>query len=944
MEAPSFVGTRPSVARRKSQVFVEIPSRPETPNTAPSTYISRSLTPRSHVYVEVPPLSRGASATGRRLSMNGQMHNGSVEDPAVSGSSTTSSLKENTPLRPSRTNSSSTSLSSLTSGNLHSVPAKDVSRKDRLIEPNAVASSSGAVTNGGTSTKRKFVADEEELDAGQAMSIAEKVKMKKPRLSRQNAVEVVVPLKAKKNSTAGKSEASKPAEKKAAQPVKENPDDALLYPNGWFYCHQCEKKRGNEIRLQCTMKDANMNDGRCKVKYCKPCLRNRYDQEFEQLKANDGSELSNPEKAKHISGETYYFECFKCRDVCNCKRCRKRHGLPPLGKLEAKKEKKPTTDGEQAPKPKKKATPKAKVDASKPTATPQEVPAVKRKARAKPAPKPKPIPKPTWTKLHVPLSLPDLEARIFIREFVHRFDGTLQVSMTAVEELEEMIGDSLGGNDEWDDGPELVEWVSEACVKSIVIGLLEVLSGRASVLGAEDLVKAIKETVKAVRASGANLNRIWTSLSALRSSARKCDAGLHKGLVRYPDPLLPPSTTTYRSTRSGGAAESGVNVACSAQMVPVVAFLVNQAIESPAIREAIDLGITDVKDITQGAKEAVTKENARYKEEKEGQKNKSKEDVKVARNAHMQTLQDIELGQKLALSAYAPRFSPLGRDADGRAYYAMTPSASECEAAEKLVTGKGSGKVKLRGHRGGFGEDERREMKRWGWFLCVHGEKPVDAGKAKTKNEEDESVESDLTDDEADVWWGFWDPAEIRKLAGWLNVKHRLDVEEEDQQTKNEPQAGPSVKTDAKPNVSSSSSKPKPVNGAATGSGRGRPSTTATSSARSSIKGKSREMSPLSDLSSSSDNDSSSALSDIDDSDVDMEDAFAQYSSPTAGKSELRALVKGLTEYTEMLQWRIGRVAPAEDAQAHNNHVVGDSKGKEKEKIKPVPASRFYAQ
>ena len=23
-------------------------------------------------------------------------------------------------------------------------------------------------------------------------------------------------------------------------------DDAELYPNGWFYCHQCEKKRGNE--------------------------------------------------------------------------------------------------------------------------------------------------------------------------------------------------------------------------------------------------------------------------------------------------------------------------------------------------------------------------------------------------------------------------------------------------------------------------------------------------------------------------------------------------------------------------------------------------------------------------------------------------------------------------------------------------------------------------
>ena len=104
-------------------------------------------------------------------------------------------------------------------------------------------------------------------------------------------------------------------------------------------------------------------------------------------------------------------------------------------------------------------------------------------------------------------------------------------------------------------------------------------------------------------------------------------------------------------------------------------------------------------------------------------------------------------------------------------------------------------------------------------------------------------------------------------------------------------------------------------------------------------------MSPLSDLSSSppssrpaspSPSSSSSELSDLD-SDVDMEDDFEQYSRPTPGKSELRALVKGLTDYAEMLQWRIGRVAP-EDAPSNTK-----TKEKEKEKAKEIPATRFYS-
>lgn len=62
----------------------------------------------------------------------------------------------------------------------------------------------------------------------------------------------------------------------------------------------------SSVRLQCTTKDSK--DGRCKAKYCKPCLYNRYNEDFDKLKANTGAGMSKSEKAKHVSDESYYFE------------------------------------------------------------------------------------------------------------------------------------------------------------------------------------------------------------------------------------------------------------------------------------------------------------------------------------------------------------------------------------------------------------------------------------------------------------------------------------------------------------------------------------------------------------------------------------------------------------------------------------------------------------
>ena len=65
------------------------------------------------------------------------------------------------------------------------------------------------------------------------------------------------------------------------------------------------------VRLQCTLRDPKMHNERCRAKYCKPCLYNRYDSDFDELRAHSGSDMPKSEKAKHVTGEGYYFEYVK---------------------------------------------------------------------------------------------------------------------------------------------------------------------------------------------------------------------------------------------------------------------------------------------------------------------------------------------------------------------------------------------------------------------------------------------------------------------------------------------------------------------------------------------------------------------------------------------------------------------------------------------------------
>jgi hypothetical protein len=206
------------------------------------------------------------------------------------------------------------------------------------------------------------------------------------------------------------------------------------------------------------------------------------------------------------------------------------------------------------------------------------------------------------------------------------------------------------------------------------------------------------------------------------------------------------------------------------------------------------------------------------------------------------------------MSAYIPRFNgPLGKDMDGRLYWALSPGVAERENAMLTIAQSVGDESKSKKHkRAVLGDEERKGMKKWSWFIGVWGKGPVLDGDGETKTTKkekmDESdVESELGDVDQDSWWGFWQPAEIKKLADWIEIRGGL---EDDVQSSKEVAQAKVVADERDADAFS------------------------------------RASSPL------------SAMSDTDDTEMDL---YAESSS----KMELKALVKGLREYASLLEWRI---------------------------------------
>ncbi|RPD54734.1 hypothetical protein L226DRAFT_560379 [Lentinus tigrinus ALCF2SS1-7] len=788
-----------------------------------------------------------------------------------------------------------------------------------------------------------------------------------------------------KTENASRSDAKAPA-KKPSNSAKDatNTGDASKAVEGLLRCHQCSRQMLPADMALCSFK--RPNGQRCSFRYCKSCVRNRYQQDFLAIHARSPQNATAEERAQHVNDVDYHYRCPRCNDNCNCRVCRKAKGLPATGNLnlaarrasmqdpvvasndesevggstsKAKlilsgSKKKPTDDGEKTTKPRTAARTKGKAtepstsgpSKGKPHVLIPPSPHHTKRANAVPTKKtravkekavapPKPMPKPVWTALSTPLTYNDALTRMNIREFLLRFAHLADVSRTHLEELEELATNdpyTTTTNEDDEDESPLVGWVSEPALKAILIGLVSIFSRDAD--ENDEDTSAFVKTIHALRASGANVSKIWAALSSLRD-ATDCN---------FPDPLPPPPSARQRSTRSGSRDSLSATVVCTAQFVPIVAALVENALETKVIQDDFERGATQEKDLARAARELSAAENARWKEAKakrgesnerangkaDQAKGKSKAPAvslaerRAALAAHEAALAKYEFAHHIAAAECISRFGPLGRDTEGRIYYAITPGVTEREAAVELLEG-GKGNVKF-GKRRVAEEDVRKEMKHWSWFVAIWGRKPEGAEVAKPKDDED--AEDDGNEDD-ERWWAFWQPEQVSKLAEWLAMKYSIDLEAK-RPTKDSSDSAvlkvddaDAEKLTAKDNKS-----------------RGRPSNASSANSVS----RPRKFASLNKDSDSEDESRSDEYDDETDADGDVHMRFDRRGEPVPTKNDLRALARGLKDYAELLEWRIKHSAKESgDTKSKKPPAAGKDKGKGVEKGGISPAT-FYGQ
>ncbi|KAL0577031.1 hypothetical protein V5O48_004965 [Marasmius crinis-equi] len=531
------------------------------------------------------------------------------------------------------------------------------------------------------------------------------------------------------------------------------------------YCHQCGKKRDTNDMVFCTAKHI-IKSGKerpCTSKYCRACIKNRYSHDAESTQALE-------QRLQKIPSN---YTCPKCRDICNCSQCRKAKGLEPLGKqpcsiIQTQQNVQVKVPTKTAHVNAQQSTPQAS------TSNPVQKPKVVKK------PVVKPLPKPKWQSLPVSLSVEDVEARIQIREFVLRFEDTVgrNIGKNNLEELESIV--------QFEDDEPSPNWVSEGCVKAVILGLLGVLGDEEDSSAAMVIKKATKE----IRSSGVNLNKIWSSLAELREALRAPDndaksthsddseSSEDRIIIDFPDPLPLPegaeSNHNIRSTRSASTkVETSATVTCSYQLVPVVVGLIDTVVESHTIREELEEGVKQGREITRDMREGVKRENEKWEKMKQTHESLPAEaapaKVKEDRTIHKDAVQGLENALKVVLPACAPRFQPLGTDHDGRVYWALSPGVRDREFAKSLIaaaSAPATSKKVRKPIRRPKSAEERAMFKAWSWFLAVSGKRPSDA-----------DVDGGESDEE---WWVFWEPEEVKKLAGWISGRNGLDVKGED--------------------------------------------------------------------------------------------------------------------------------------------------------------------
>ncbi|KAL7281447.1 hypothetical protein ACG7TL_004760 [Trametes sanguinea] len=517
----------------------------------------------------------------------------------------------------------------------------------------------------------------------------------------------------------------------------------------------------------------------------------------------------------------------------------------------------------------------------------------------------KPVPKPVWTPLPTPLSYEGARERIHIREFLLRFSHLTEIARGHLEELEE-VGSSTFGDSRVEEEESrstkasVTTWISESALKGILVGLLTLLSKDPEL---EDHVQALTKAIHSIKSAGVNLNKMSTTLVTLRENSS----------IGLPEPL-PFASTVRHSRRSGNHAQESTQrtVFSTAQLVPAVSALIDQVLQTKAVREDFERAVSQEKDLVRAARELTAEENKGWKTAL-ATKHFTPDSRRAARIAHKEALAAIEHAHKVAMSECVPRFAPLGRDADGRVYFALTPGMIEREAAVDLLEG-GKGEVRWGKRRGVADDAQRKRMRLWSWHLAVWGRKPEGAQVAKLAQDDGGASEDEEDGDrDAECWWGFWQPEEVAKLSQWLAAKHNIDIE-----AKRAPSA-----SDEGGVVDPCSPAMMP---GAKFQGRSSKASSATDTSHEASTSRFRSFASL-----------NREFSDDEDELYMRVDGVGE---PVPTRQDLVGLVRSLADYADLLDWRI-RHASKETKDASTQKMKTE-KGKSVEVGQAIPTQSFY--
>ncbi|KAJ2922753.1 hypothetical protein H1R20_g14379, partial [Candolleomyces eurysporus] len=563
----------------------------------------------------------------------------------------------------------------------------------------------------------------------------------------------------------------KPSQTNSATLVFQSPSNACPeYPNGWTYCHQCCKKRDLSATIQCTWLEARTTgkstvpkQRRCISKYCKPCLQNRYGEDLETWLSNRKWEEGHVENV----GYTFAAETYATARAAESPR-----GWNPSGmstRVVA------SAQADHLRRTMKKAPESAPVKKEKQTKDKSASAQPKKRVRKS---KPKVLPSVKWTHIASALSQSEVEERMNIREFVLRFNelSDCGLSKPHLEELEQINGKYNG-----QDGHDPTSWVSDACAKSVILMLLENRHA--------DIAKTSEVAVKNMRNIGFSLSKVYSTLlewqesviETTETSSSSDDVSNDSFSIAEP---LPPSEHFFaqarRSTRTmTSTLPNSVAIHSSAQLIPVILSLIDLTLQMASIREALEEGPKTTREISRQAREALKLEGERWDVVKKQQEQaKDKAFFQEAKRLHRDIVAALERSSDIAQSESLQRFAPLGSDSEGRVFYALSPGNAEREAAYEftdLLAGDLPNNARLKKKGRTLKPEEREDLYDWSWMILVWGKKPPSAF-TPTKEDEDSDVEMD---EDADAWWCFHEPEDIKKLAEWLVIDNDLEEKEE---------------------------------------------------------------------------------------------------------------------------------------------------------------------